>query len=302
MVKHTIASAATLLLVFLATDALAQQPVQFNRDIRPILAEGCFECHGVDAASREADLRLDMAEGAYADRDGSRAIVPGELDASEVWGRINSDDPDLVMPPPDSEKSLTDEERDVIRRWIEEGAPYEMHWAFDTPVLPEEPDVENDAWVRNPIDRFTLARLEQKGLEPQPEADRETPFSCPRCQTGHLIEAHLASVPVDTCKRCHGIFLDLGEVHELMGAITRASSASDPKTAGFDNFALGLYIGANLGAGIQIATLDEGLNGDIQERFPLNLDPVTYPTRNFVLFNLEELLHILGNRVIVALT
>ena len=88
------------------------------------------------------------------------------------------------------------------------------------------------------------SRISEQDLE----ANRETPFSCPRCQAGHLIEAHLASVPVDTCKRCHGIFLDLGEVHELMGAITRASSASDPKTASFDNFALGLYIGANLGA------------------------------------------------------
>lgn len=88
------------------------------------------------------------------------------------------------------------------------------------------------------------SRISERDLE----ADRETPFSCPRCQEGHLIEAHLASVPVDTCKRCHGIFLDLGEVHQLMGAITRAESASDPKTAGFDNFALGLYIGANLGA------------------------------------------------------
>ena len=79
------------------------------------------------------------------------------------------------------------------------------------------------------------------------KADRETPFSCPRCRAGSLIEAQLASVPVDTCKRCHGIFLDLGEVHELMGAISRAKYASDPTTASFDNFALGLYIGANLG-------------------------------------------------------
>lgn len=88
------------------------------------------------------------------------------------------------------------------------------------------------------------SRISERDLE----ADRETPLCCPRCEAGRLTGAHLASVPVDTCRRCHGIFLDLGEVHELMGAIARAESAGDPRTAGFDNFALGLYIGANLGA------------------------------------------------------
>ena len=174
MAKHAITSIGTFLLAFLTTDALAQDAVQFNRDIRPILATNCFECHGGDEGSREAELRLDTAEGAYADRDGSTAIDPGELEASDVWARIASDDPDLVMPPPDSKKSLTDEEREMIRRWIEEGAPYERHWAFEPATLPEAPEVENGDWVRNPIDRFTLTRLEQEGLVPQSQADRET--------------------------------------------------------------------------------------------------------------------------------
>ncbi len=152
------------------------ESVQFNRDIRPIFSETCFNCHGPDAHSREADLRLDIAEGAYAALQGGGgvAIAPGDLDGSEAWARITSDDLDAVMPPPDSHFTLTDAQKDTIRRWIEAGAPYQDHWAFETPVKGPLPEVENADWARSPIDRFVLARLEAEGLSPSEEADRRT--------------------------------------------------------------------------------------------------------------------------------
>ncbi len=148
--------------------------VQFNRDVRPILSANCLACHGRDGEQRQADLRLDVAEGATADLGGHVAIRPGNLSESELWARINSDDPDVVMPPPSTKRTLTAAQKDVLRRWIEQGADYEPHWAFVAPTRPEPPTVANVSWVVNPIDRFTLARLEAEGLAPQPEADRET--------------------------------------------------------------------------------------------------------------------------------
>ncbi len=152
--------------------ARADEPLSFNRDIRPILSANCFACHGFDAKQRKADLRLDTAEGALAERDGSFAIKPGSADESEVWRRIVSDDPDSVMPPPSSKRSLTAEQKATIRRWIEQGAPYQKHWAFETPAKPAEPVVKNEAWIKHGIDRFILARLEREGFTPQPEASR----------------------------------------------------------------------------------------------------------------------------------
>ncbi|MFN0198327.1 MAG: PSD1 and planctomycete cytochrome C domain-containing protein [Planctomycetaceae bacterium] len=150
------------------------EPISFNRDIRPILSQNCLACHGFDAKQRKADLRLDIAEGAYAERDGAFAIKPGNLEQSELWRRITSTDPDVMMPPPDSKKSLTDAEKETLRRWIEEGAPYQKHWAFEPPVAAELPAVGNAAWSTNPVDRFLLARLEHERLTPRPEADRST--------------------------------------------------------------------------------------------------------------------------------
>ncbi|MEO8498376.1 MAG: DUF1549 domain-containing protein, partial [Planctomycetota bacterium] len=172
--KSYIILAAMSCLVAGYASAQSGDAVTFNRDIRPILAEHCFQCHGFDEKQRQAELRLDVAEAAYADRDGHIAIKPGEPDASQVWTRINSSDPDEVMPPPETKKTLTAEQKDLLRRWIERGAMYQKHWAFEAPQQPAEPPVKNQDWVRNPIDRFILARLDQEGLAPQAEADRET--------------------------------------------------------------------------------------------------------------------------------
>lgn len=153
------------------------EPLGFNQDIRPILSEKCIACHGPDANHREADLRLDIPEGAYAAlRDGGgHAIVPGDPGASAVIKRIRSDDPDLMMPPPDFHKEITADERALLERWVREGATYEAHWSYTPLTRPAVPEVgKHAALVRNPIDAFVLDRLEQEGLEPSPEADRET--------------------------------------------------------------------------------------------------------------------------------
>jgi hypothetical protein len=150
-----------------SVSAVVSSDVRFNRDIRPIFSETCFNCHGPDEHSREADLRLDTAEGAFgALEEGGFAIAPGDLEKSDAWGRIISDDPDLLMPPPDSHFVLSDRQKATVKQWIEEGAKYEEHWAFVAPVKSEMPEVENETWGSSSIDRFVLARLEEEGLEP----------------------------------------------------------------------------------------------------------------------------------------
>ncbi|HKD36708.1 MAG TPA: DUF1549 domain-containing protein, partial [Pirellulales bacterium] len=144
--------------------------VQFNRDIRPILSETCYKCHGPDSASRKADLRFDRREVAVS----VGAINPGKPDKSEMIERIYSDDPDQQMPPPSSHKSLTTSQKDLLKKWIAEGAEYQPLWSFIAPKRPELPAVKNAAWVKNPVDRFILARLEASGLEPAAEAGRRT--------------------------------------------------------------------------------------------------------------------------------
>jgi hypothetical protein len=148
----------------------APPPVDFNRDIRPILAENCFYCHGQDPAKREADLRLDRREAAVE----ARAIVPGNPGASGLLERIHSTDPDVLMPPPDSNRRLSDEQKRLLDRWIAEGADYREHWAFVAPARPAPPEVRRSDWPRNAIDRFVLAKLEAAALAPAPEADRAT--------------------------------------------------------------------------------------------------------------------------------
>jgi len=147
---------------------------EFNRDIRPILADNCFQCHGPDSAQRQADLRLDQEEGAFADRDGTPTIVAGQPDQSELFRRIMSADPDERMPPADSSRHLDEQQIETIRRWIEQGAPWQAHWSFIRPSRPDLPEVESDAWVRNAIDSFVLARLQREGLSPSPEAAKTT--------------------------------------------------------------------------------------------------------------------------------
>ena len=148
--------------------------IQFNRDIRPILSDNCFHCHGFDSNHRKADLRLDTFEGATAPRKGRPAVVPGQPDASELWRRITATDPAERMPPPDSGHVLTAHQVELLRRWIAEGAPYQKHWAFEPPRRPPLPQVRQQDWARTPVDLFILARLEAAGLRPSPEAPRET--------------------------------------------------------------------------------------------------------------------------------
>jgi hypothetical protein len=148
----------------------AEEPVHFNRDIRPILADNCFYCHGQDANKRQADLRLDQRDAAL----DKNAFVPGDVAGSELITRIHSKDPEEMMPPPNSNRRLTPEQKKLLERWVAEGANYAPHWAYVTPVRPAAPEVRRTDWVRNPIDRFVLAKLEAEGLSPSPEADRIT--------------------------------------------------------------------------------------------------------------------------------
>jgi hypothetical protein len=149
-------------------------PLDFARDIRPILSGACFQCHGPDDAHREADLRLDTREGLFADREGAKPFVPGDLTASAAFARITAEDPAERMPPPDSGKSLSPAQIEKLRQWVSQGAPYSEHWAFVPPERPPLPAVQNSAAVRNLIDMFIVARLEQAGLQPSREADRVT--------------------------------------------------------------------------------------------------------------------------------
>src|SRR5262245_50090153 len=157
--------------------ASAKQPpekrvIEFNRDVRPILADACFKCHGFDPKARKAKLRLDVPEGAFADLGGgAMPIKPGSPKDSEAWKRITSADKDLVMPPHDSNKKLTAEQKETLRLWIEQGAKYQKHWSFEAINRPAVPMV---AGAASPIDAFLLAKLTEKGLKPTAEADRET--------------------------------------------------------------------------------------------------------------------------------
>ena len=168
-----------LLLGWVPTSSRAQE-ISFSRDVRPILSDRCFACHGPDANERSAELRLDQAdgeEGAYKIGYERAIIKPGDVEASELWHRITAADPDLLMPPVDSHKAkLTAEEQQTIRQWIESGAEYEGFWAFETPRVDELPSVKDAEWGKAAIDRFVLARLEREDLQPAELADRRTLF------------------------------------------------------------------------------------------------------------------------------
>ena len=161
-------------LVVSAAAAPAAGP-DFAREVRPVLSNRCFKCHGPDEENQEAGLRLDLREAALAELDsGTRAIVPGHPDDSEAIARITSTDPDLVMPPPHTKVSLTADEKRILTEWIAAGAEYAPHWAFVRPVKPMVPPVTAApaGWDRHPIDAFVLARLQQENLAPSPSADR----------------------------------------------------------------------------------------------------------------------------------
>src|SRR5688572_1160389 len=162
-----------------AATAAAPDParIEFNRDIRPILSDTCFKCHGRDENARQAELRLDVRDEAVKRRDGDNPltpIVPGDPAHSEAWRRISSKDPDDLMPQPDSHLVLTNNQKDTIRRWIEQGAEYQPHWSF-LPIkqLAARQDA-GQGWARNEIDAFVLARLKTEGLGPATEADKRS--------------------------------------------------------------------------------------------------------------------------------
>jgi hypothetical protein len=184
------------LLVTLSSTAA---PVDFAREIQPILSENCYQCHGPDAKAREAKLRLDTKEGAYRTLDGVTVVKPGDTANSELIVRVFSDDKDDVMPPPKSNRNLTGAQRELLKRWVEEGAPWGEHWAFVAPKRPKVPGIadcesriadwekrdagrgaemrkrllETKSWAQNPIDWFVLDRLLAEGLTPSPEATPE---------------------------------------------------------------------------------------------------------------------------------
>ncbi len=166
---------ALLVFVWSATVLpVAAADVDFNRDVRPILAENCFPCHGFDEKARQAELRLDVAESAYAERNGVTALKPGDLAASEVWQRLSSTDADVQMPPPDSNLSLTAQQKATIKAWIEQGATYAAHWSFVSPRQAALPEIDASRRVHNPIDRFVHAQLAANNLNMSAEADRYT--------------------------------------------------------------------------------------------------------------------------------
>ena len=147
--------------------------VDFNAEVRPILSNNCFFCHGPDAHERKADLRLDTEKGATPDLGGYAALIPGNLDKSEMWARIINQDPDEVMPPPESHKKLKPRERQILRQWIVEGAKYDKYWAYEQPRKSPLPN-EGKGWSDHWIDRFVFGKLREKGMSPSPDADRIT--------------------------------------------------------------------------------------------------------------------------------
>ena len=157
---------AIILFILLADGAFAAEPVDFSRDVLPILSDNCLQCHGPDQKSREADLRLDEKDSTL--RTKEPIVVPGQSGKSELFRRLITTDSDEVMPPADSPRKLTAQQIDVLKRWIDEGATWGKHWAFVAPKRPALPAVQKEDWVRNPIDRFVLARLQREKLSPSP--------------------------------------------------------------------------------------------------------------------------------------
>jgi len=160
----------SVLTLALATRGPAEtpEPVRFGRDILPILSEKCFKCHGPDEKARKAKLRLDVRESAM------KVIEPGKSDESEIVRRILSNDPAERMPPPKSNRTLTPEQKDLLKSWVDQGAIWGKHWTYETPTRPSLPKVKRTTWPRDGIDFFVLARLEKEGMTPSPEASKET--------------------------------------------------------------------------------------------------------------------------------
>ncbi len=187
-----------------AGDAIGQQTApRYGTDVRPILAKHCFTCHGPDAETREADLRLDRAESAYEDLGGYAAIKPTDPEASELFVRVSTDDEDIRMPPADSHPPLSKAEMETLRRWIVAGGKYETHWSLVPPRRPKIPDVGNPQWCRGEIDRFILNRLRRAGLQPAAPASK-----------------------VELIRR---VYMDLAGVTPTVEEVDRFVSDDDPK-------------------------------------------------------------------------
>jgi|TARA_B110000116_G_C16795087_1_gene566141 hypothetical protein len=156
----------------------SSEEVSFNRDIRPILSNKCFACHGPDEHDRKSKLRLDRSDGsdgAYREKDGTTALKPGSLEKSELWHRVITDDVDEIMPPPKAKKKpLTKEEQALIREWIESGAIYEKFWAFESPKKFDFPKLKEQGWSSNPIDLFVIKKMKSLRMSPSEEADKRT--------------------------------------------------------------------------------------------------------------------------------
>ena len=167
-------SLLVIVLLLTTTHFADADKIQFDRDIRPILSDKCYACHGPDPAVRQAELRLDTKEGAFSDPSGYPIIVPGEPENSELVQRITHEDIDRRMPPQTSNRQPTQEQIDTLIQWIAEGAEWEEHWAYNPPKRIDLPEVKKSDWIRNPIDQFILGRLETEGLEPSSEADKRT--------------------------------------------------------------------------------------------------------------------------------
>ena len=162
----------TLLLTLLASSAVAAQPIGFNKDIRPILADACFHCHGPDPGTRKAGLRLDTEAGFFTAKDGEQpTVIKNKPEISNLFQRLITKDEDDLMPPPDSHKKLKPEQIALVKEWIAQGAPWQPHWSLIQPQRSAQPQVKDSAWVKNPVDRFILAKLEAAGLKPAPQAD-----------------------------------------------------------------------------------------------------------------------------------
>jgi hypothetical protein len=167
--------AATVLVLAQGLTGWSDEPISFNRDVRPILSNHCYQCHGPDEKHREGGLRLDGRDAAMAKLEsGETALVPGDAAASHLIARITSADAGLVMPPPEIGKPLSPAQIETLTKWIAQGAEYQGHWSFLPPADAAPPDIARPEFVQNPIDRFVLKRLLAEGLEPSPEADRMT--------------------------------------------------------------------------------------------------------------------------------
>lgn len=170
MVRSTV----LYLLLVSSIPAWADTPVDFSRDILPILSDKCYHCHGPDEQARKAELRFDTKAGAFRVLDGESVIVPGKSAESEFVIRITSTDPEEVMPPKSANRDLSPQQIELLKRWIDQGAKWGTHWAFQPPQRHELPAVKQADWVRNGIDRFILAKLEKEGLQPSPSASKTT--------------------------------------------------------------------------------------------------------------------------------